>query len=299
MEKEIRDESSPSDAKTSMTTATATTSSSLTSDFDFDFDFDFDVDFSSMYNSVFPPRSSLSPSLITDDRHRMATEHRLQQARLILEYQQLCDHYDLCFSRLQAITRELETLRQQNADLRLANARLLKIITGSFHRMTEDIPPAFAPNNVMEPNRLEKRTVLERESFPKSISVRSSGCTIKPKQANASSGTSRPRAQRVYVPPGNNKREEAEEAKAVELEVYNQGMWKTELCNKWQETGSCPYGDYCQFAHDFTELRPVIRHPKYKTEVCRMVLSGGTCPYGHRCHFRHSLTEQERIPVPR
>lgn len=194
MEKEIRDESSPSDAKTSMTTATATPSSSLTPDFDFDFDFDFDVDFSSMYNSVFPPRSSLSPSLVTDDRHRIATEHRLQQARLILEYQQLCDHYDLCFSRLQAITRELETLRQQNADLRLANARLLKIITGSFHRMTEDIPPGFAPNNVMEPNRLEKRTVLERESFPKSISVRSSGCTIKPKQANASSGTSRPRA---------------------------------------------------------------------------------------------------------
>lgn len=91
-----------------------------------------------------------------------------------------------------------------------------------------------------------------------------------------------------------NKREEEAKAKAVELEVYNQGMWKTELCNKWQQTGTCPYGDYCQFAHGVKELRPVIRHPKYKTEVCRMVLSGATCPYGHRCHFRHSLTEQER-----
>ncbi|KAL0733762.1 hypothetical protein Bca4012_009972 [Brassica carinata] len=50
--------------------------------------------------------------------------------------------------------------------------------------------------------------------------------------------------QRVYVRGG--KKEEEEE---IELEVYNQGMTKTELCNKWQETGTCPYGDHCQFAH--------------------------------------------------
>lgn len=96
--------------------------------------------------------------------------------------------------------------------------------------------------------------------------------------------------KRVYVA---GKGEEDEEA--VELEVYNQGMFKTELCNKWQETGACPYGEHCQFAHGITELRPVIRHPRYKTEVCRMVLSGDSCPYGHRCHFRHTLTEQERF----
>lgn len=97
--------------------------------------------------------------------------------------------------------------------------------------------------------------------------------------------------QRVYVPGGKAKREK----EAVEFEVYNQGMEKTELCNKWQETGTCPYGGNCQFAHGIGELRPVIRHPRYKTEVCRMVLSGDRCPYGHRCHFRHSLTDQERL----
>lgn len=86
-------------------------------------------------------------------------------------------------------------------------------------------------------------------------------------------------------------REDQEEP--VELEVYKQGMFKTELCNKWQQTGACPYGDQCQFAHGIAELRPVIRHPRYKTEVCRMVLAGIVCPYGHRCHFRHALTEQE------
>ncbi|KAL5202218.1 hypothetical protein ABZP36_013170 [Zizania latifolia] len=80
----------------------------------------------------------------------------------------------------------------------------------------------------------------------------------------------------------------------LEFEVYNQGMLKTELCNKWEETGACPYGDQCQFAHSIAELRPVIRHPRYKTEVCRMVLAGGVCPYGHRCHFRHSITPAGR-----
>lgn len=95
--------------------------------------------------------------------------------------------------------------------------------------------------------------------------------------------------QRVYVPGG--KREEV----AAEFEVYNQGMVKTELCNKWQENGTCPYGENCQFAHGIKELRPVLRHPRYKTEVCRMVLAGDICPYGHRCHFRHTLTDQEKL----
>lgn len=85
------------------------------------------------------------------------------------------------------------------------------------------------------------------------------------------------------------------EKEALEFEVYRQGMMKTELCNKWQETGACPYGDNCQFAHGIDELRPVIRHPRYKTEVCRMIITGAMCPYGHRCHFRHSLTDEERM----
>ncbi|KAF0918530.1 hypothetical protein E2562_024790 [Oryza meyeriana var. granulata] len=102
--------------------------------------------------------------------------------------------------------------------------------------------------------------------------------------------------QRAYD--GGKRGEEQKEQGAdggAEVEVYNQGMFKTELCNKWEETGACPYGDQCQFAHGVAELRPVIRHPRYKTAVCRMVLAGDVCPYGHRCHFRHSLTPAERL----
>ncbi|CAO2828563.1 unnamed protein product [Amaranthus hypochondriacus] len=144
-----------------------------------------------------------------------------------------------------------------------------------------------------------------RVTLPKSISVRSNGF-LKMNQTSGTRNNSSPlhsatriRApgsvsgpKKVYVRGGSKK------DGTMELEVYNQGMLKTELCNKWQETGSCPYGDHCQFAHGINELRPVIRHPRYKTEVCRMVLAGDPCPYGHRCHFRHALTNEEKLMVP-
>ncbi|KAF9591861.1 hypothetical protein IFM89_008907, partial [Coptis chinensis] len=159
----------------------------------------------------------------------------------------------------------------------------------------------------------------ERVALPKSISIRSSGYLKMNQQLNnnkeeeaagieRAGGTSSSitasairtpapavpspvtnLTQRVFVPGGSKDQE------ALEFDVFNQGMLKTELCNKWQETGDCPYGNNCQFAHGINELRPVIRHPRYKTEVCRMVLAGENCPYGHRCHFRHALTEQERL----
>nr|POE92265.1 zinc finger ccch domain-containing protein 15 [Quercus suber] len=162
-----------------------------------------------------------------------------------------------------------------------------------------------SPTSVIESGRLQNADV-ERFSLPKSISVRSNGYLKNNPAHHQPTGSTRttrtatrPRpasplnvTQKVYVP-GVKKEEEP-----LELEVYNQGMYKTELCNKWQETGECPYGDNCQFAHGVEELRPVLRHPRYKTEVCRMVLTGVVCPYGHRCHFRHALTDQERAMGP-
>ncbi|XP_010415438.1 PREDICTED: zinc finger CCCH domain-containing protein 15 [Camelina sativa] len=161
-----------------------------------------------------------------------------------------------------------------------------------------------SPTSVME------NEDMNRSSLPKSISVRSSGYS-KASQGGgggaAQSGKSRgtvsktgtcggqlSTTQKVYVRGGGGGKKEDQEEE-IEVEVYNQGMTKTELCNKWQETGTCPYDDHCQFAHGIKELRPVIRHPRYKTEVCRMVLAGDICPYGHRCHFRHSLSEQEKL----
>lgn len=64
------------------------------------------------------------------------------------------------------------------------------------------------------------------------------------------------------------------------------------LCYRpFEEFNVCKYGDKCQFAHGFGELRRMTRHPKYKTELCRTFHTLGLCPYGHRCHFIHNSDE--------
>lgn len=77
----------------------------------------------------------------------------------------------------------------------------------------------------------------------------------------------------------------------------NSSRYKTELCRPFEESGSCKYGDKCQFAHGIHELRSLSRHPKYKTELCRTFHTIGFCPYGPRCHFIHNA-EERRGPPP-
>ncbi|KAG9475507.1 mRNA decay activator protein ZFP36L2-B-like [Eleutherodactylus coqui] len=72
--------------------------------------------------------------------------------------------------------------------------------------------------------------------------------------------------------------------------------YKTELCNRYAETGFCVYRNRCQFAHGLSDLRPPFQHPKYKTELCRSFHLLGTCSYGPRCLFIHSHSEKREIP---
>lgn len=41
---------------------------------------------------------------------------------------------------------------------------------------------------------------------------------------------------------------------------------KTSLCKKWAESGYCPYGYKCQFAHGIAELRCNVGEISYKTK---------------------------------
>nr|XP_043634957.1 zinc finger CCCH domain-containing protein 14-like [Erigeron canadensis] len=270
-------------------------------------------------SSIFPPKfilqsqlsfSSPSDCSFDDDAfsaNAIATENRLNQASFILEYQQLYNSYTMCLTSLQDSVREVEILREQNEALRMANGELMQQLSmfsrkngafrsqnliGDFSRLSIGSPFNSESNSVEKVPSVSPTSVIDWA--PNSISVRSKGY-LKPtssaqrprRQQPATASSTQPHRLHVAV---------AGEKKAgggLEFEVYNQGMSKTELCNKWKETGACPYGDNCHFAHGASELRPVIRHPRYKTEVCRMVLSGDICPYGHRCHFRHTLTDEE------
>lgn len=150
-------------------------------------------------------------------------------------------------------------------------------------------------------NQLEGRNNRRRTSLPKSISVRSAAASAAAAAAPLNIQSVEFLNFYVYLFEimyylknviNNNSIGQRRVCGPVELEVYKQGMEKTEVCKKWEESGGCPYGEHCRFAHGVEELRPVIRHPRYKTQICRMVLSGEKCCYGHRCHFRHSLTHQ-------
>ncbi|XP_060926016.1 mRNA decay activator protein ZFP36L2-like [Limanda limanda] len=77
----------------------------------------------------------------------------------------------------------------------------------------------------------------------------------------------------------------------------NSTRYKTELCRPFEENGSCKYGEKCQFAHGYHELRSLSRHPKYKTEPCRTFHTIGFCPYGPRCHFIHNADELRPAPA--
>ncbi|XP_059315941.1 zinc finger CCCH domain-containing protein 15-like [Lycium ferocissimum] len=262
--------------------------------------------------------TSLYTSLtVTSPRFRQNNSSN-QLLNINQHYQQdLMDRHNRVLSQLLETEKKTLALRQENINLKMVNFNLnnrlslllkassdyygqssnfpvkLREETSSDGHSWEDVvaDSHLSPTSVMDSGRADG---VDRVQLPKSISVRSNGYL---KNIHAAGG-SRPKnltkssshtAQRVYVKGGK------KEKQPLELDVYNQGMFKTELCNKWQETGACPYGDNCQFAHGIEELRPVLRHPRYKTEVCRMVLNGDPCPYGHRCHFRHTLTDQEKL----
>ncbi|KAI4325431.1 hypothetical protein MLD38_030832 [Melastoma candidum] len=289
-----------------------------------------------------PYSSVISPAMASSIEITSTSQSQASRRCLTSEQQDLINSHALCLSHLHNAAKEVSSLREENLKLCSINHRLSLIAHSYLKNPPvpvggdgNDLGAAAAAvtafdlantygrlsisengvekegNSNQSPTSVMEGSEVDRMTLPKSISVRSNdlwkGATGqnpgegKPTvtvgkgrvRAGCSSGA---RKQKVYVRGG--KKEEA----PVELEVYNQGMFKTELCNKWQETGACPYGDHCQFAHGIKELRPVIRHPRYKTEVCRMVLAGNVCPYGHRCHFRHSLTEQEKLasmtPLP-
>jgi len=80
--------------------------------------------------------------------------------------------------------------------------------------------------------------------------------------------------------------------KMDEHQNLNSYLFKTETCRSWRKFGVCIYGDNCNFAHGFRELRPKpIPHRNYKTEMCKNFLAGH-CPYGSRCCFVHNPTKE-------
>ena len=88
---------------------------------------------------------------------------------------------------------------------------------------------------------------------------------------------------------------------------FNTQRYKSEICQRFIETGVCKFGDKCQFAHGQEELRVIAKHPKFKTIPCKTFhqsgnthashanthANSGVCSYGNRCNFRHAESEDD------
>jgi hypothetical protein len=88
----------------------------------------------------------------------------------------------------------------------------------------------------------------------------------------------------------------------------NSNKYKSVLCKHFGQTGTCSYGDKCQFAHGFQELRntgnsnmmgiqenKVTKQPpnpsNFKIVKCKNWETLGSCKYGSVCTFAHGDTE--------
>ncbi|XP_072533811.1 mRNA decay activator protein ZFP36L2-B-like isoform X2 [Salminus brasiliensis] len=103
--------------------------------------------------------------------------------------------------------------------------------------------------------------------------------------------------ERAFSEGGERAQAQPQQAQQKAASQINSTRYKTELCRPFEENGACKYGEKCQFAHGYHELRSLSRHPKYKTEPCRTFHTIGFCPYGPRCHFIHNADERRPAPA--
>jgi len=103
--------------------------------------------------------------------------------------------------------------------------------------------------------------------------------------------------RKSHVPPNTDQpknRNRSINAQLSKTETFNKwkALYKTAICRKWKELGSCPHGEKCRFAHGLRELRkrPQV-HKKFNHVTCKNFLEG-CCPYGSRCCFSHDVSEQ-------
>ncbi len=94
---------------------------------------------------------------------------------------------------------------------------------------------------------------------------------------------------------------------------FENPLYKTRLCERFETEGYCPYGPKCTFAHGTVELRerpasteekidtpPTAKdgpeNPLYKTRLCERFMKENFCQYGPKCNFAHGEHELRDRP---
>jgi len=86
-------------------------------------------------------------------------------------------------------------------------------------------------------------------------------------------------------------------------------LYKTKLCERFEQEGACPYETRCTFAHGAAELRvrlhqaPESEHHNnrstelFKTRLCARFMSQGHCDFEGKCIFAHGEAELRPLPA--
>ena len=125
----------------------------------------------------------------------------------------------------------------------------------------------------------------------KAFNVQSRDATPAPSKAKGSRGKYIPPFQRNRGESKSNSPSEKVKRLRSKPESKRSRLYKTQLCETYEEFGECKYGSNCQYAHGKEELRekPAPYRPSaYKTVRCKNYWSKDSiCPYGSKCRFIH------------
>lgn len=94
----------------------------------------------------------------------------------------------------------------------------------------------------------------------------------------------------------------------AQMTPFENPLYKTRLCERFETEAYCPYGPKCTFAHGTTELRERPQeaaekaqgnglaankdgpeNPLYKTRLCERFMKENFCQYGPKCNFGRLL----------
>ncbi|KAI3945181.1 hypothetical protein MKW92_040688 [Papaver armeniacum] len=207
---------------------------------------------------------------------RPIREDRIFLTKMVFQYDKLKDSYGLCSSKLEDMLMTAEILSIENDELRLAikdledqlalrnqvlqiktNIYMVKsIVPSRVAAVTSSTGESGIKNQGFDEEPVQSHS--DRLSLPKSISIRSYSYsnTIAP-SSNRNNNRFRlaitpsvpQTALRVHTPTfsavDENKKgvdDQKKKKDPLELDVYNQGMYNTELYNNWVQTGGCGYG---------------------------------------------------------
>ncbi|KAL5975282.1 hypothetical protein ACLOJK_031961 [Asimina triloba] len=82
-------------------------------------------------------------------------------------------------------------------------------------------------------------------------------------------------------------------------------LWKTRMCNKWEMTGQCPFGEKCHFAHGsaelqkFTSLHMEAEGGNAVVVPCKPLLGSGSSVSPSKVDSFCKLQAEGRKPFPR